>query len=88
MTWTVELDERAVKELRKLDRQVQRRILSFLRQRIAIDQDPRRLGQALSGTELSLWRYRVGDYRVICQLEDETVVVLVVRIGHRREVYR
>ena len=88
MTWTVELDDRAVKELRKLDRVVQQRIVGFFRERIATGEDPQRLGRPLTGPELGLWRYRVGDYRIICRIETERVVVLVVAIGHRSEIYR
>ena len=88
MTWTVELDDRAVKELRKLDRDAQRRILRFLRERTAGDESPQRLGRPLTGPKLGLWRYRVGDYRIICRIEAGRVVVLVLAIGHRSAVYR
>ena len=88
MTWTVEFDSRAAKELRALDHPQRRRILRFLRERIAVDEDPRRLGRALKGQSVPLWRYRVGDHRLICSIEDDRLIVLVVRLGHRREVYR
>ena len=85
--WSVEFDDRARKELRSLDAQAQREILRYLRERIATDEDPRRFGKALSKELSGLWRYRVGNYRLICRIEDNVLVVLVVRVGHRREVY-
>ena len=87
MTWSVEFDDAATKELRKLDRQAQQEILRYLRERIATDEDPRRFGKPLSRDLAGLWRYRVGNYRIICDIEDEKIVVLVVRIGHRSDVY-
>lgn len=87
MTWTVEFDDAAAKELRKLDRQAQREILRYLRERIATDEDPRRFGKPLSRDMAGLWRYRVGNYRMICNIEDDKLVVLVLRAGHRKEVY-
>lgn len=89
MAWTVELDRRADKDLARLDRQDARRILKFLSERIATRDDPRSIGSALKGTQPGeLWRYRVGDHRVVCEIQDEALVVLVIRIGHRREIYR
>ncbi len=85
--WEVEFDERASKELRKLDRQHQSRIVRFLRERIATAEDPRRLGKLLQGQAAGLWRYRVGSFRLICTIEDERLVVLVLRIGDRRDIY-
>jgi mRNA interferase RelE/StbE len=85
--WRIELDTRAAKELRNLDRQHQRRIVRFLRERVAIADDPRSLGTPLRGQTADLWRYRVGPFRMICTIEDDRFVVLVIRIGHRREVY-
>ena len=87
MTWTVEFDDAAAKELRKLDRQAQHEILRYLRERIATDEDPRRLGKPLSRELAGLWRYRVRDYRLICNIEDSELVVLVLRIGHRKDIY-
>ena len=88
MIWTVEFDDRAAKELRRLDRSTQKRILRYLRERIATSEDPRRLGAALAADRKGLWRYRVGDYRLICRIEDKRIVVLVLAIGHRRSIYR
>ena len=89
MAWAVEFDPAAAKELRKLDRAVSQRLLRFLRERVASSVDPRAIGEALRGDELGdYWKYRVGDYRLVARIVDAKVTVLVVRIGHRREVYR
>lgn len=87
MTWIVEFDDAAVKELRRLDRQTQRSILRYLRERIATDEDPRRFGKPLSRQLVGLWRYRIRDYRVICNIEDDKLIVLVLRVGHRKDIY-
>ena len=89
MAWRVDLAASAVKQLRKLDPQVATRILTFLRDRVAVLDDPRSIGEALRGRELGdLWKYRVGDWRIIADLDDGVMLVTVVRIGNRREVYR
>ena len=89
MTWRIELAPEAEKELDKLDRQVARRILKFLHERLATLEDPRSIGKALQGSKLgALWRYRIGDWRIIASIEDDVLRVLVLRIGNRREVYR
>ena len=88
MAWTVEFQKSAAKQLRALDRTVQRRILTYFRSRVLAADDPRKLGTALTGDKGGLWRYRIGDYRAICKLEEERLVVLVLEVGHRREVYR
>ena len=89
MAWKVELDEAAEYELDKLDRQVARRILSFLFERVAKLDDPRSIGEALKGSKLgAFWKYRVGDYRIVASIEDGELRVLVVRVGNRKEVYR
>lgn len=89
MAWTVSYTETARKQLRKLDRQVARRLVDFLDERVAGQADPRSTGKALTGPVLgSFWRYRVGDYRIICDLQDGVLVVLVLEIGHRKDVYR
>ena len=85
--WTVEFDDRARRELRKHDARSQQTILSYLRERIAGDADPRRFGKPLRRNLAGLWRYRVEDYRLICRIENERVVVLVLQVGHRRDVY-
>jgi mRNA interferase RelE/StbE len=89
LAWSVEFDPAAAKELRKLDVQVARRILAFLRERVAPLDDPRSLGEALRGDALGeFWKYRLGDYRIVTRIVDSRLIVMVVRIGHRREVYR
>jgi len=89
LAWKIEFAESAARQLRKLDRTVSRRILTFLGERVATAEDPRRLGAALKGDELGqFWKYRVGDYRVIAEVRDREVRVVVVRLGHRRDVYR
>jgi len=88
LAWRVEFQRSAAKQLRALDKPIQRRILSFFRDRVARSDDPRKLGKALTGDKGGLWRYRIGDYRAICNLEDEQLIVLVLEIGHRREIYR
>lgn len=89
MAWRIEFDPRALTELEALDPPVRRRIVGFLRWRVAPLADPRSIGDALRGPVLGrFWKYRVGDYRIICSIENAQVVVLVIRIGHRREVYR
>ena len=88
MSWGYEFDARALKELGKLDRQAQKEIIRYLDSRIAKkNETPRRFGKALTGDLKGLWRYRVGDYRLICSVEDKRLVVLVLRVGHRRDVY-
>jgi len=89
MAWRIEFDRHAEKELSKLQPAVSARILRFLRDRLALLDDPRMLGAALKGARLGgLWKYRVGDYRIVAQIEDERLVILVLRIGDRKEVYR
>lgn len=88
MAWTIEYTETARKQLRKLDKQVARQIVDFMDERVAPLADPRSTGKALVGALGGLWRYRVGDYRVICEIRDGALIALVVQIGNRREVYR
>ena len=89
MAWKIELSGLAQRNLRKLDRQVAKRILVFLHGRLARLDDPRSIGQALKGSDLGqFWKYRVGDWRIIASIEDRNIRILVVRIANRREVYR
>ena len=89
MAWKIELSAQADRELGKLDPQQGKRILKFLRDRLAPLENPRSIGQALHGSELGeFWKYRVGDYRLICKIEDQQPLILVLRVGHRREIYR
>lgn len=87
LTWTIEFDDRARKELRKFDKKLQNDILSYLRERIANGVDPRRSGKPLSYDKHGLWRYRVQDIRIICRIEDDELLILVVKVGHRKNVY-
>jgi mRNA interferase RelE/StbE len=87
MAWKIDLAPTALKQLAKLDKPVARRILKFLHERVQKLDDPRKIGAKLQGTLSEFWKYRVGDYRLICSLENDRLVVLVLRIGHRREVY-
>lgn len=89
MVWQIEFDDPAKKELTKLDRAAAQRIVRFLRERLSVIDDPRSLGEALKGSRLGdFWKYRVGDYRIIARINDGTVTILVVRTGHRGDVYR
>ena len=88
MAWTIDYTGTARKQLLKLDKQTARRIVDFMDARVAPVDDPRSIGKALSGPLGGFWRYRVGDCRVICDIQDGALRVLVVDIGHRREVYR
>ena len=89
MVWTIELTDTATRQLAKLDRAIAQRIRRFLQQRVAPLENPRDIGRKLHGETLGeFWRYRVGDYRIIVTIEDDTLIVLVVEVGHRRDVYR
>jgi mRNA interferase RelE/StbE len=89
VAWTIEYDLAVRKSLEKMDAVTRRRLRNFLEGRIANLDDPRQLGQALQGSELGkFWRYRVGDYRIICDLQDRRLVVLVIETGHRSAIYR
>lgn len=85
--WRVEFDRDAARELRKLGDAAERQVLRYLRERIATSDNPRRFGRALTRDLKGLWRYRVGDYRIVASIEDNRFIVLVVAVGHRREVY-
>lgn len=89
MVWAIEFDEAAKKELAKLDRQVASRLLDFLKQRVINLKDPRSVGQALKGSKLGeFWKYRVGDFRIIASIQDQKMIILILRVGNRREIYR
>ena len=88
MGWQIEFLPEAAKELKKLDRPVAARIIRTLEERIAPLPDPRTAGGGLVGDNAGLWRWRIGDYRVVARIEEERVTILVVRVAHRREVYR
>ena len=89
LAWRVEITLAAARQIKRLGQPEAARISKFLRTRIAALDDPRRFGKALRGSDLGeLWRYRVGDYRILCELQDHVLTVLVIEVGHRREVYR
>ena len=88
MAWRVEFLPAADKTFGKLDRQHQRRIQKFTETRLTTDHDPRRLGEAYTGSLKGYWKYRIGDYRLVCEIQDQTQTVIVVAIGDRKEVYR
>jgi mRNA interferase RelE/StbE len=89
LAWRIEFDDASKKDLEKLNKQTARRITAFLRERVAVLDDPCSIGEALKGSRLgAFWKYRVGDYRIITSIEDGALRILVVRIGNRREVYR
>jgi len=87
LAWTIEYDPGALKDLKKLDRQIQREILDYMDERVAKAKDPRDFGKPLRASKFGLWRYRVRDYRIICELQEKRLVVLVVPIGHRSTIY-
>ncbi len=85
--WNLRFQKDAKKEFLKLDPQIQRRILQYFKERILTIDNPRTLGKSLTGNLNEFWRYRVGDYRIICKIEDDNIIITVVMVGHRREVY-
>ncbi|HEV2614392.1 MAG TPA: type II toxin-antitoxin system RelE/ParE family toxin [Gammaproteobacteria bacterium] len=87
MAWLIRVKDEAKKDLKKLDSVIQKRIYSFLEEKLSKIENPRMFGKALQGKFSKYWRYRVGDYRVICRIEDSMVTVLVIAVGHRREIY-
>ena len=89
MAWIIKYSESSSKQLKKLDKQTALRVLDYMDERVAVLDDPRSLGKNLKGPKIGeYWRYRVGDIRVICNIVDGQMMVLVIEIGNRREVYR
>ncbi len=89
MVWAIIVDDKAFKELQKLDKPIVARIINFIENRLAVADNPRSLGAALQGSELGdFWKYRVGDYRIIASIDDVHVTIAIVKIGNRKEVYR
>ena len=88
MAWTIDYTDTAKEQLRKLDKPIARRIVDFMDERISVSDNPRQSGKALTGPLGGLWRYRVGDYRVICDIQDGALRVLVVEVGNRGDIYR
>ncbi len=87
MNWKIEFDSNVEKDLRKLDHSAQQRIIKYLKEKIIPIENPRTLGKPLSGDLRGIWRYRVGDYRILAKIEDENFIILVVYVGHRKNVY-
>lgn len=87
MAWRIELTPEAVRDLSRLDTPEAKRIRDFLRDRLALSDDPRPLGRKLKGRLREFWRFRVGDYRILARLENDRLLILVVRIGHRSRIY-
>jgi mRNA interferase RelE/StbE len=86
--WTIEITRGAEKQIKKLDHTAQTFIVRFLRDRVQSAADPRKWGKPLHGDKGGLWRYRIGGYRLICDIQDKRITVLVLRVGHRKDVYR
>jgi len=85
----IEFDPDALKDLKQLDKPVQQRLIGFLKERVAPLKDPRQIGETLTGATLgNYWKYRVGDWRIICDIQDKRIVVRVLRVGNRRDIYR
>lgn len=87
MAWTVEISDIAERQIKKLDFPIQKRILDWLSERIEGCKNPRHFGEPLKGEFSDFWQYRIGDFRIICDIQDEKLVVLVLTVGHRRQIY-
>jgi mRNA interferase RelE/StbE len=87
VSWVCKFDRRALQELGKLDVQSRKKIFAYLEERIAGEEDPRRFGKPLKANLAGLWRYRVGDYRIICRVQDNDWIVLILAVGHRKTIY-
>ena len=88
MTWKIEFDAGVEKDLKKLGHIAQKQILKYIKEKIIPSDNPRVFGEPLSGDLNGIWRYRVGDYRLLATIEDEQFVILVIQVGHRKDVYR
>ncbi len=86
MAWKIRLNPKTEKDLQKLDKTVQKRIFKYLNKLTTVE-NPRLFGKALQGDLQGLWRYRVGDYRLICQILDAEITILVIKVGHRKNIY-
>ena len=85
--WRIEWDSKALKEAKKLDRNARKKIVEYLEKRVLASQDPYQFGKPLKGNKAGIWRYRVGNYRILCQIEDRALIVLVIAVGHRKDIY-
>lgn len=86
--WTLTFSEAALKDLKKMDAVTQRRIIEYMKKRVISLKDPRQLGKPLGHNRSNIWRYRVGDYRILCEIQDSILTVEVVHTGHRKEIYK
>ena len=87
MAWQIKFTETADKQLRMLDKQISKRLITWLENRILNCDNPRLWGSALTGNKSGQWRYRIGDYRVVCEIQDDVLIVKVIKVAHRKEVY-
>jgi len=87
LAWKIKISKKADRSLRKLDKCMQKEIINYLNVRVLGSVHPKKFGESLVGDKSGLWRYRVRDYRIICKIEDDTLLVLVIDIGHRKEIY-
>ncbi len=85
--WKIEWDSKALKEAKKLDRDARKKIVDYLEKRVLASQNPYQFGKPLKGNKAGIWRYRVGNYRILCQIEDKALIILVIAIGHRKDIY-
>lgn len=85
--WKVEWDSKALKEAKKLDRNARKKIVDYLENRVLKSQNPYQYGKALTGDKAGIWRYRVGNYRILCLIEDRNFIILVIAVGHRKNIY-
>ncbi|MGK7948767.1 MAG: type II toxin-antitoxin system RelE/ParE family toxin [Xenococcaceae cyanobacterium] len=85
--WKIEWDSKALKEAKKLDRDARKKIVDYLEKRVLASQNPYQFGKPLKGNKAGIWRYRVGNYRILCQIEDKALIVLVIAVGHRKDIY-
>lgn len=88
MDWKIKFSEFSQKQIKKLDKALAKKIIKYLKERVTAQSDPRTFGKPLLHDKSGLWRYRVDDYRIICKIEDQELVVLVLRLGHRRNIYK
>jgi mRNA interferase RelE/StbE len=88
LAWTIEFEQDAIRQLNRLDKRIRGRIVDYVERRVAASGNPRQFGKPLRGAKTGLWSYRVGAYRVICFLENDRLVIVLVSVGHRRDVYR
>ncbi|MBA8667804.1 type II toxin-antitoxin system RelE/ParE family toxin [Holosporaceae bacterium 'Namur'] len=85
--WTVKWDPRAIKDLKHLSYDAKKRIYNFFEEKLDLCNNPKELGKPLSGDKIGLWRYRIGDYRAICSIQDKNLVILIIKVSHRKDIY-